>query len=349
MVNRILNITNGTAMIVSDLHGDRDAFDRILARFRTLYAEGRAQRLILLGDLIHAYGSPQDDDSLSMVLDLIKLQQELGPDTVIMLLGNHELPHIYSMLLSKGNLDFTPRFEHAMGKHRGRVLNFFDSLPFYIRTAAGVLLSHAGPAFDSISHIDTLRRFDHQAILADADVALAQSDQFASWYNHCEASYDSAYDKMAWEYLAVNGPRDPRYLHLLRATMISHQSREFSILWDALFTKNEAGLTPAAYTNGCEMFLRAFSTPSYWSMMSPAGLLGLPCTSRDAPCPQRVIVSGHIQVPDGGYTPVNEFHLRLASATHASPRASGVYLLLDCAKPVDSAEALIPHLKRVFE
>ena len=140
MPERFLNLTEGTVMLVTDLHGDRDAFHRYVHRFHKLYQSGEAQRLIFLGDVIHGYGSEQTDGSLSMILNVIKLQQELGPDTVMMLLGNHEMPHIYGISLAKGEIEFTPRFEHVLGDHRRAVLAFLRSLPFYIRTAAGVML-----------------------------------------------------------------------------------------------------------------------------------------------------------------------------------------------------------------
>src|SRR5512147_2137774 len=142
MPDRFLDLSEGSAMIVTDLHGDREAFNRYVNRFRTLYQSGDAQRLIFLGDLIHSYGPPQTDGSLSMILDVMALQRELGEDRVIMLLGNHEMPHIYGITLSKGELEFTPRFEQMLGDHREKVLAFFDRLPFAIRTAAGVMLIH---------------------------------------------------------------------------------------------------------------------------------------------------------------------------------------------------------------
>ena len=132
-------------MVVTDLHGDRAAFDRVLQHFTARRERSEVQRLIFLGDLIHHYGPAQADASLSMVLDVMRLQAELGSDTVIMLLGNHELPHIYGLTLAKGEREFTPRFEHELNDHREAVLSFFRGLPFYVRTSAGVTLGHAGP------------------------------------------------------------------------------------------------------------------------------------------------------------------------------------------------------------
>jgi hypothetical protein len=329
MPERFLNLTEGTAMLVTDLHGDRDAFHRYIHRFYTLYKSGEAQRLIFLGDLIHGYGSEQTDGSLNMILNVIKLQRELGPDTVIMLLGNHEMPHIYGISLAKGEIEFTPRFERVLGDHREDVLAFFRGLPFYIRTAAGVMLTHYGPAPDVCEHVDLLRHFDHEAILQEADQVLSQTDDLTPLYQQYSAVYGAPYDEEADYYLAVRGPDDPRYTHLLRAFMISQQSTSFRVLWDMLFTVNEIGLTEWAYLQGCQRFLSAFSV--------------------DAPAEQRVLVSGHMITPMGGYMLVNRCQFRLSSAAHARPREAGRYLLLDCAKPARAANDLLGSLGSVFE
>jgi hypothetical protein len=328
MSERFLNLIDGVAMVVTDLHGDRDAFDRYIACFRTLYQSGQAQRLVLLGDLVHSYGPPSQDGSLSMVLDTMALQQELDPDTVIMLLGNHEMPHIYGVSLSKGSVEFTPRLEHKLGPHREKVLNFFHSLPFYLRTSAGVMLSHAGPSLESIGQADLLRYFNHRVVIEEAERVLAQSDDLTSLYRQYYMMSGAPYDEQARYYLAISGPEDPRYPHLLRAFLIANQSQPFRVLWDALFTQNEIDVNPATYEHGCQRFLTAFSA--------------------DAPVEQRVMVSGHIVTPDGGHAVVNDYHLRLSSAAHARPRSAGEYLLLDCAKPVESAKDLLGCLHTVF-
>lgn len=330
MPSRIRDLTSGTAMVVTDLHGDRDAFDRYIARFRQLHQAGHAQRLVLLGDLIHGRDQhPALDQSVSMVLDTIALQDEFGADTVMMLLGNHEMPHLYGVQLVRGDDEFTARFEHALGPFRDQVRGFFDRLPLYIRTAAGVMLSHAGPSLAVLGKYDVLCDFDHHAILKEADDVLAQAENLSELYDAYAHMLGRPYDEMARHYLAIQGRNDPRYPELLRAFMISHQSAQFDILWNALFTQNESGLTEQAYLNGCQEFLRQFS----------AG----------APVPQRVIVSGHIVTPSGGYTLPNRYHLRVSSATHARPRESGCYLLLDCARPVESAIPLTVHLHSVFD
>ena len=54
MPTRILDLTSGLTMVVSDLHGDRDAFARYVGRFLQLYNRKKIQRILFLGDLIHS-------------------------------------------------------------------------------------------------------------------------------------------------------------------------------------------------------------------------------------------------------------------------------------------------------
>lgn len=328
MPDRFPTLTSGVAMVVSDLHGDRDAFDHCLAHFQRLHQRGEVQHLIFLGDVVHGYGSPETDASVSIVREIMALQEHYGP-AVIMLLGNHEMPHIYGVALSKGEREFTPRFEHALGVQREAVIHFFEGLPFGVCTAAGVMLLHAGPSIDVIAHARLLHDFDHRAILDEADRELAaRADLLALALEGFTATYNAPYEALARETLAIEGPHDPRYLHLLRGLLISQRSRQFRVLWDLLFTRNEVGLAPGIYRNGCQQFLAAFSD--------------------GATTPQRVAVSGHIPTPSGGHTVVNPYHLRISSAAHACPRVAGEYLLLDCARPVPTAEALLAGLRPVF-
>lgn len=328
MPDRFLDLTSGAAMIVTDLHGDREAFHRYISRFSTHLEAGEAQRLILLGDLIHSYGPAHSDASVLMVQETMALQAELGADRVIMVLGNHELPHLYGMPLSKGEIEFTPRFEHALGDHRQAVLAFFDGLPLAIRTAAGVLLTHAGPALNVAGQVDVLRHYDHQAVRQQGDRLVAEAGDVAVMLRRYQLAYGKPYDDDAAHYLAVTGPQDPRYLDLLRSDLIARHCGPFRVLWNALLTQNEVGLTEMVYVQGCRALLAEYSS--------------------GAPAEQRVMVSGHLVTPPGGHMLVNRMHLRLSSAAHARPREAGNYLLLDCARPVRSANDLLSGIGSVF-
>ena len=329
MPQRIIDLTDGITMVISDLHGDREAFARYVGRFLQLWNRKKVQRLLLLGDLIHNEGATQVDDSLQLVLDVIRMQKVLPPNTVIMLLGNHEMPHLYGVSLAKGDTEYTPAFEQALSNSgkRGEVLTFFNSLPIYVRTAAGVMFTHAGPDGNAMVNIEKLRNFDHDELLAEYDYALSinpHPEQLRALYGQ---TMGMPYEVLAKFYLAVSGPEDPRYDDLIRAFMITHESQDFELLWDALFTRCEQDVLPQLYERLVTVFLQTYS--------------------EDAPALQRFIVTGHMRV-EGGHAVVTENHLRLASAAHATPREAGQYLLIDFAKPIDSMETLVASLDSVF-
>jgi Icc-related predicted phosphoesterase len=50
---RLWSLDAGVAMVVTDLHGDWDAYARYRDRFVELRAAGQADCLIVTGDLIH--------------------------------------------------------------------------------------------------------------------------------------------------------------------------------------------------------------------------------------------------------------------------------------------------------
>ena len=43
-----------------------------------------------------------------------------GADTIVMLMGNHEMPHVYNVTLMKGHHEFTAPFEEALSKSNKR-------------------------------------------------------------------------------------------------------------------------------------------------------------------------------------------------------------------------------------
>lgn len=316
-------------MVVADLHGDKDAFGRHIGRFLQMRTRKNVNRLLLLGDLIHSEGPEEDDESLQMMLDVIRMQRMLGKDQVVMLLGNHEMPHIYGISLSRGKVEYTPRFERAMSRSgkRDEILAFLNELPFYVRTAAGVAFTHAGPDGNALANWDKLRTFDHQEILAEFDHALSLNpnpEQLRALYGQ---TMGMPYEMLARYYLAVSGPDDPRYDQLVRGFMIGQESREFEFLWDALFTR-------------CEISL---PLPLYQALL----IRFLETLSKGAPVPQHFLVTGHIPVR-GGHKVVTDAHLRIASATHAQPRNAGEYMLIDLGKPVASMDDLEKTLHSLY-
>jgi hypothetical protein len=334
IMRRVVDWQDGVAMVLTDLHGVGDVYFRLRDQFLVAYGRGDVQRLVICGDLIHTTDGALPDDSLQMILDVMRLRAEFGADAVMLLLGNHELPHIYSLELARGDVEFTPRFEAALTdldqQHsvykRDDVLRFLRSLPFYARTAAGVTLSHAGApplASQDPAQLQRLLMFDHDMQIAAADDKLRLYDPQRLHLIFSLQSGGRPYDSLVRHYLAVTGEDDPRYNHLLRQ-MALDKNGDFKLLWDALFARNELDAGLVVYEKTCAAFLDGLSADY---------------------AQQRVLVAGHIPPHENGYVLVGEHHLRLATYAHAQPPQRGQYLLLDCAKPVQRAADLVPQLR----
>ena len=326
-----LILLSGTAFVVTDLHGAWEPYARLRDTFLELHARGEADMFVLCGDLIHVTSDDQPDASLAMLRDVMRLQAGMGPERVVMLLGNHELPHIYSIPLAKGDMVFTPAFEKALatlGSERAAVIDFLAGLPYYAYTPGGVVLSHGGaaPELRDAETFGHLLMADHQHLLATVDERLHEFG-----YDEARSQYERimkvSYNKEAREMLAVSGPSDPRYHDLLRGTLASSDNYEFDLIWAALFTRNEQDMGVPAYNDVVRRFLTVFSEVVDTEM--------------------RVLVGGHI-VTRGGYALIGEQKLRLSSYAHARPNEAGLYMLLNTEKRVRIAADLIGSLRPVF-
>jgi Icc-related predicted phosphoesterase len=322
------SINRGWIMVVTDLHGDWEAYRRYRDRFLDLQANHRADCLIFTGDLIHPNSESEPDHSLEIVLDVLRLQQSLR-EAVIYLCGNHELPHIYSFGLSKGKQEFTPAFEAALShsQKRAAVNKLFISLPFFVRTRAGVSITHAGaaPPMTNIQSAQALFHWDHTQQLDMAETELSRQDIDSMQRAYAKLSQAPSYDELARRYLAVTGQEDPRYNDLLRG-MLATATPAYQQLHDVLFTKCEREYGHQIYGTLLAGMLRTLST-AYW--------------------PQQLLVAGHMTIA-GGHQIVADRHLRLASGSHATPRESGQFLLFDAAQPVENIADLRACLHTVW-
>ncbi|MBN1249493.1 MAG: metallophosphoesterase [Anaerolineae bacterium] len=323
---RLISLDSGVAMVVTDLHGDWPLYQHIRDLFLKLHRRGLVHTWIITGDIIHSEGPADRDQSLAIVLDLIKLEQALGEDLVV-LLGNHEMPHIYHVPLAKGDTVFTPRFEREMGTHRDAILAFFRRCPFFVRTAAGVTICHAGgfPEAGDATAMATLLTYSHEGLLDGVNAELATTYRPALRAAIAETT-GVPYRKLAKDYLAIEDPTDPRYDDYLIGILAGYQD-DFKLLWSMLFSQNEHDVGMAAYADQVSALLRALS---------------------DNYRPQRVLVSGHIGADDGYSILAQGQHLRVASGAHAHPYTSARYLIFDAAVPVAGADDLRPGLLRIF-
>jgi len=323
---RVVNLEAGAAMVVTDLHGDWDAYRRYRDRFLELQAHGQADHLIFTGDLIHGDGPPQNDHSLDIVRDVLALRESLG-ERLIYLLGNHEMPHLYGIMLSKGKRIYTPRFEAAMGAQRADIITLLDSLPFYVRTRGGVSVCHAGAASELVIPGAMKRVFRHSHTkLREMAATKLPTDRRAALRAGFAKLSGEPYDYMARHYLSVSGPSDSRYDDLLVGFLASSYP-DFDLLWAALFTRNEQQYGPQDYAIFLDALLRDLSEDYQ---------------------PQEVLVTGHMPC-QGGYTLIAGRQLRLASGPHAHPQRSARYLLFDTARSVRRAAELLKGLGSVFD
>jgi hypothetical protein len=325
-MKRVIDLQQGIAYVVTDLHGAWEPYERHTQNFLRMFRAHQADRLIFLGDVIHGYGPTQTDYSLPILQDIMQLREDLGSSQVIMLLGNHEMAHIYSMPLTKGQSNFTPRFERTVIDERDRISAFLDSLPFVVRTSGGVMLTHAGAARRTANPkaAKELMDFSHQALLDAASERIENRDIEEVIRSEMGLNPEG-YLLEAQRQLNITDSDDPRYLDLLLGFLATKIKPDWALLWDFFFTQCEARLTIEAYRKILERFLESFSSEEM---------------------PQRVLVTGHINAP-GGYTIVAEKQLRLASWAHAIPHTSGCYLLFDISRPVERARDLVPFIHRL--
>ena len=325
---RLWTIEEGVIMVVADLHGDWEAYQRYRDRFFELRAAGQADILVFLGDLIHAEGTNIVDQSLEIVLDVKRLQAEHGT-AVLYLCGNHELPHMYGFGLGKGNLEYTPHFETRLtaSNKRHEVLDLFYSLPLYIRTKAGVSLAHAGASqdVDTLDKATTLFNWDHKQKLAQATELLQKEDIAGLQRSYAKLSGgDRSYKQLVKHYMGVRSEHDPRYNVLLRG-IFAQLDPEYDLLYTALFTKCENEYGTTKYRNVLKEMLTYLGTDYV---------------------PQQILVAGHINVIGGHQTIVNK-HLRLTSNYHVK-RRNGVYLLFNASQPIKSDAELVSNLHKIW-
>jgi Calcineurin-like phosphoesterase len=325
---RLWSLDAGVAMVITDLHGDWQAYARYRDRFVELRAAGHVDCLICTGDLIHREPGAGPDRSLDIVLDMMALRERYG-DAIIYLCGNHELPHLYGFVLGKGSTEYTSAFEAMLSQsgQRTAIMGLLDSLPFYIRTAAGVSIAHAGAAtpLSDAAAAARLYTWDHQRLRVWADEQLAHADLGELRSGYARLSEEASYDAMVRRFLAVEGPDDLRYDDLLRGLIVTAHP-DFAILRAALFTRCEQKDGETAYAARLGAALGQLSVDAV---------------------PQLVLVAGHMATP-AGHAIVAGRHLRLSSAAHARPREAGQYLLFDTARAVDSVEDLRSGLHSIF-
>ena len=135
----IRDFHDGVLLVATDLQGNWEDYRAVRERFAALRAQGSVDKLVIAGDVIHRYdGGP--DSSKEILDDLID-----HPDpNVIVLLGNHELMHLYHLNMERNGFRFVEALEERIAPNRARYADFLRELPYAVRTAAGVSITHTG-------------------------------------------------------------------------------------------------------------------------------------------------------------------------------------------------------------
>ena len=76
--SRVHTIDTGRVMVVTDLHGDWDLYRQYRDAFLKLRDQDQAHTFVLTGDYIHSDEPEEFDQSLAIVLDLLRLKACLG-------------------------------------------------------------------------------------------------------------------------------------------------------------------------------------------------------------------------------------------------------------------------------
>lgn len=321
---RLWSLNSGVAMVVTDLHGNWNAYQYFRDCFMGLHAKGKADCLIFIGDLIHSESEKFPDQSVDIVLDVLNLQSKFD-EAIMYLCGNHELPHLYGYSLAKREIEYTPAFENQMTQRnvRAEIIDLFYNLPFYIRTASGVSIAHAGatPLISNFQLAMKLFDWDHQTLLTQARTKLAEGDKDGMRRTYARLSQAASYNDLAAKYLSVSGIDDPRYDDLLLGFFVT-SNNDFDLLYSALST-------------GCE---QEFGLEAYHTALTDLlDYISLEYSN------QTILVSGHMTVQNG-YQVVTRNQLRIASGVHAKPSRTARYLLLDAAQPIGNMENLLAGL-----
>ena len=326
--SRLWSLNSGVAMVVTDLHGDWEIYKRYRDHFMDLNSQGIVDCIIFTGDLIHSESNNYPDQSLEIVLDILELRSKFG-NSVIYLCGNHELPHIYGYALAKGKIEYTPFFEQQMSRSNVRrdIINLFISLPFYIRTAAGVSITHAGaaPIISSLKLAKQLFNWNHENILSKVRLLLSKSNKEEIRSAYAKLSQAKSYEELAIQYLSVTGMDDPRFDDLLIGFFATSVDG-FDLLYSALTTKCELEFGLETYDDMLVTLLQYLSS-EYIN--------------------QFFLVSGHITVQNG-YEIVTKNQLRIASGVHSKPLNMGRYLLFDTAQPIETMDKLLEKIHSIY-
>ena len=170
----------GQLLVSTDLHGNREDFERLLGIFATLRKRADDPSTVhwaLLGDLVHGPSTAATmrfperlgyrDESPALVEALIVLREEF-PDNVHLVLGNHDHGHVGGPHTSKFYIDEVDALEGRMSEDAiARMHALFESALLALAAPCGLLLCHGSPD----EQLTSLEQLDGAPLRHDPDPA----------------------------------------------------------------------------------------------------------------------------------------------------------------------------------
>ena len=137
---------NGRLLIFTDLHGNLEDYKKFLSKWD---CNDPNCHIVINGDFIHSIY--KEDFSVELLEDIIDKFNKY--DNFHPILGNHEWSHIANANLYKGTVNQKKDFEKLIVKKKSSLepylsnyIDFFKSIPFFVKTENGIFISHAGPS-----------------------------------------------------------------------------------------------------------------------------------------------------------------------------------------------------------
>lgn len=148
---------HGRLIVVTDLHGNFEDYNHYLS----LWDENDPDfHIVFTGDLIHG-NDPDTDGSVEILDDAISKSAEFS--NFHTLLGNHEWAHITNQSIYKSGKSLLWEFKNLVSYKKGYIephltnyIIFFKSMPYFVKTANGLFISHSGPS----AKVKSIEAFD---------------------------------------------------------------------------------------------------------------------------------------------------------------------------------------------
>lgn len=162
---------HGILLYATDLQGNLDDFERLMALHAIEEQAGNQPILALCGDLVHgpspdlnAPGAWPEHLGTAYVdrsADLIRRFETLcRTHRVFSLLGNHEHAHIGGPVVPKFWPDEAAVLDAALGADRDRIHAFFRRWPLLAVGRCGVVLTHGAPGM-TLADLEQFERLDY--------------------------------------------------------------------------------------------------------------------------------------------------------------------------------------------